>query len=142
MTLLTTSPYDQFTDILTLFDHPLVQAQWAKRSSNTTLLTPADIIENDNLYSIHMDLPGFEKENIDISFHQGRLTVKGNRETVKEENENKYKSIERTSGSFCRNFSFPDIVDSEKMTAKYENGVLEISIPKQSIAQPQRIEVK
>lgn len=142
MALLTTSPYDQFTDILTLLDHPLVQAQREKRSTTTTLLTPADVIENDDAYNIHMDLPGFQKENIDISFHQGRLTIKGYRETLKQENENKFKSIERTSGSFCRNFSFPDIVDSEKMAATYENGVLEIRVPKQTIAKPQRIEVK
>lgn len=142
MTLLTASPYEQFTDILSLFEHPLVQAQRLKKANASTLLTPADVIENDDSYNIHMDLPGFEKENIDISFHQGRLTIKGQRETIKQENENKFKSIERSSGSFCRNFSFPDIVDSEKMTATYENGVLDIRVPKQSIAQPLRIEVK
>ena len=142
MALLTNSPYDQFTDILSLFDHPLVQVQRAKRAESSTLLTPADVLESDEAYNIHMDLPGFKKENIDISFHQGRLTIKGYRETVKQENENKFKSIERTSGTFCRNFSFPDIVDSEKMTASYENGVLEIRVPKQTIAKPLRIEVK
>lgn len=142
MTLLTASPYEQFTDILSLFEHPLVQAQRLKKANASTLLTPADVIENDDSYNIHMDLPGFEKENIDISFHQGRLTIKGQRETIKQENENKFKSIERSSGSFCRNFSFPDIVDSDKMTATYENGVLDIRVPKQSIAQPLRIEVK
>ncbi|MBX9585711.1 MAG: Hsp20/alpha crystallin family protein [Gammaproteobacteria bacterium] len=142
MTLLTASPYEQFTDILSLFEHPLVQAQRLKKANTSTLLTPADVIENDDSYNIHMDLPGFEKENIEISFHQGRLTIKGQRETIKQENENKFKSIERSSGSFCRNFSFPDIVDCEKMTATYENGVLDIRVPKQSIAQPLRIEVK
>lgn len=142
MTLLTASPYEQFTDILSLFEHPHVQAQRLKKANASTLLTPADVIENEDSYNILMDLPGFEKDNVNISFHQGRLTIKGQRETIKQENENKFKSIERSSGSFCRNFSFPDIVDSEKMSAIYENGVLEIRVPKQSIAQPLRIEVK
>jgi HSP20 family protein len=142
MTLLAYKPYQQFDDIWSLLDHPLVQAQREKRESLSKLLTPADVVENDDAYLVHMDLPGFEKDNIDISYHEGRLTIKGHRETKTEENADKFKSVERSSGSFCRNFSFPDIIDSENLTAKYNNGVLEVRAPKQPIIKPKRIEVK
>jgi HSP20 family protein len=142
MTLLAYKPYQQFDDIWSLLDHPLVQAQREKRESLSKLLTPADVIENDDSYLVYMDLPGFERDNIDISYHEGRLTIKGHRETRTEENADKFKSIERTSGSFCRNFSFPEIIDSENLSAKYTNGVLEVRAPKQPIIKPKRIDVK
>ncbi len=100
-----------------------------------------DIKEEADKFVIHADIPGVKPENIEVSMEAGVLTVKGEKETeTKTENEG-YKRIERTSGSFYRRFSLPDSADGEAINAKCKLGVLEIIIPKREAIKPKRINV-
>ena len=101
-----------------------------------------DIYEKNGVVHIEMDAPGFDKNNISISVEDGILTVEANRvsETVDEE-KNYYKK-ERISGSFKRQFNVRN-VDENQIEAKFNNGVLEISFPKEEKRETKKsIEIK
>ena len=101
-----------------------------------------DIKEENNHYLITADIPGVKPEEIDIHMEDGILTIKGERESNKEEERENYKRIERSHGVFYRRFTMPDNADAEKISAKSEHGVLEVSIPKKEAAQARKILVK
>lgn len=101
-----------------------------------------DIKETDNDFVIHADLPGVKSDDIEVTAENGVLTIKGERESKKEEEKDNYKRVERFSGSFMRRFTLPDSADLEKISAKTKDGVLELTIPKAEKTKPKRIEVK
>ncbi len=107
-------------------------------------LPVVDVYETDSAFVIEADLPGVHQENVDISFEQGTLTIRGTRApTVKtpEKGELRVFSAERVSGSFIRSVRLPEYVDSEKIEATYDNGVLTVHIPVAEKAKPRKIEV-
>jgi HSP20 family protein len=70
------------------------------------------------------------------------LTIKGERESEKKEEKEGYKRVERVYGSFFRRFSLPDTADTDKISARSNNGVLEIRVPKHQKVQPRKISVE
>ncbi|AAU91420.1 MULTISPECIES: Hsp20/alpha crystallin family protein [Methylococcus] len=111
-------------------------------SAATAEWTPAvDIKEEADRYVLLADLPGVSTDNIDVSMEQGVLTLRGERNTEARTERSGYKRIERVYGSFYRRFSLPDTADADGISARYNNGVLEIVIPKKAAIQPRRIVV-
>jgi HSP20 family protein len=101
-----------------------------------------DIYEEAQRFVVLADVPGVDAKDIDITAEKGVLTIRGERRAEKKETEkNGYERIERTSGSFLRRFTLPDSANTESITAKQTNGVLEVSIPKHAQVQPRRISV-
>ena len=88
-----------------------------------------DIKESKNEYTIIADLPGFEKTNINLSIDEGYLTIKANEEKVNDSN-GRYMLKERSIRNYSRTFSLPDNALDSKVSAKYTNGTLSITIPK------------
>ena len=104
-----------------------------------------DVYETEGAYVAELDLPGVHPENVDISFEQGTLTIRGTRApTVKtpEKGELRVFSAERVSGSFIRSVRLPEYVDGEKIEAAYTNGVLTVTIPKAAAARPRKITIR
>ncbi|SHI75367.1 Hsp20/alpha crystallin family protein [Lutispora thermophila] len=102
-----------------------------------------DVKENDREYIVEADLPGVNKENINIELDNDRLTIAVERnEEINVEKEN-YIRRERRSGSFCRSFYVENVIE-DKVTAKFENGVLTIVLPKKEPTPKKRnrIEIK
>jgi HSP20 family protein len=89
-----------------------------------------DVIENDKDYEIHVAVPGVNKEDFKIDLNDNYLTISGERKLNKEKNEKNFHSIETQYGTFTRSFSLPENVDVNNIKAKYENGILEVTIPK------------
>ncbi len=105
--------------------------------------TPAvDIREEENRYVLEADIPGIPREDLDITLEDSVLTIKGERTINNEENSEGYRRRERTHGSFVRQFTLPDTVNAEAISAAVVNGVLEIGIPKQAKPEPRKITVK
>ena len=100
-----------------------------------------DVLEGDDRFVLHADLPGIDPKDIDITMAQGVLTIRGQRNTDSASSDKGYRRIERPSGQFYRRFTLPDTVDSEGVKAHGSNGVLEISIPKKQAVQPKKIKV-
>ena len=100
-----------------------------------------DITEENGQYVLRADVPGVDAKDIDITVENDTLTIKGERTAERKDEQDGYKRIERVSGSFYRRFSLPDVADGERISAKSNNGVLEVTIPKQEKVQPRRIKV-
>ena len=79
---------------------------------------------------IKAELPGMKEEDVDVSVTGDRLTIKGEKKAETEVKEDDYYRSERSYGMFTRSIDLPPDIDTEKIEANYENGVLEISIPK------------
>lgn len=101
--------------------------------------TPAaDIYETDSGYSIAIDLPGIDRDALEIDIDDSRLIVKGTRGIA----EPKQHRSERPRGKFLRTFSVPGSVDQTKIGAEYKDGVLQIRLPKRTEQKPKRIDIK
>lgn len=100
-----------------------------------------DIFEDAQKLSLILEVPGIAPENVDIRVENNTLTVKGERKFADEQKEDNYHRIERRFGSFVRSFTLPQTVDTEKVAASYEHGVLTVDLPKKAAAQPKQIKV-
>jgi len=100
------------------------------RSGGSAFVPKVDIVENPDSFEIHLAVPGLNKEDFKIELNDNYLTVSGERKFVTEKKERTYHTIETQYGSFNRSFSLPDNVDATKINAKYNNGILELTIPK------------
>jgi len=111
-------------------------------SGATAEWTPAvDIEEFADKFVISADVPGVDPKSIEITLENGVLVLAGTRERALEPAGVEGRRIERASGRFFRRFSLPDTADGDAVSAKGNNGVLEIVIPKRQSAQPRRIAV-
>ncbi|WP_278963557.1 Hsp20/alpha crystallin family protein [Lactobacillus apis] len=100
--------------------------------TNVAKLMQSDVIENDKEYVIKVDMPGMDKSNINLSYNNGILIVSGSRKSFKDmSKDNSLIHRERIDGHISRSFRLPNVVASE-ISAKYDNGVLTITLPKQS----------
>jgi len=104
-------------------------------------LPSLEVKEDENKFQLHLDIPGMERKDLDISVSGNILTVKGER---KEEEHKKEKGCfysERRYGSFQRSVELPVEVDADKVAATYKDGVLELVLPKSEKAKPKQIKV-
>ncbi|HEY3594485.1 MAG TPA: Hsp20/alpha crystallin family protein [Polyangiaceae bacterium] len=123
-----------------LFEVPFLAAGGRQQLFNGW--TPAlDVYQNaDNVVAV-IELPGMRKEDIDISLHDGTLTIAGERKSESEQNEDNAERTERFVGKFRRSITLPTRVDAGKVAASYKDGVLTVTLPKAEEAKPKKIEV-
>lgn len=122
-----------FDDGFTRFPSTSIEQEWKPQAS---------VSEDDSTYHVKVDLPGVTKDNVKVDYNDGYLTISGERrEEKKTDNEREHYS-EVFFGSFVRTFNFPQVVDPEKISAKYENGVLTVDLAKAAKAQTRQISVK
>lgn len=100
-----------------------------------------DIHEGDDSYVLRADIPGVEPGDIEINMENGILSIRGQR-PAEAQAANGYKRIERPRGAFYRRFSMPDSVDAERISARCQLGVLEVTIPKHAKQQSRRITIE
>ena len=142
MALVRWDPFRELTalqsEVNRLFSR-LGMGEVAERQSWTPSI---DVIETDNEIKLKAELAGMDPADINIEVQDNVLTVSGERRFEEEVKEDKYYRIERRYGSFSRSIALPQTVDESKIEAKYENGVLEIVVPKTETAKPKKIAVK
>src|SRR5260370_26818068 len=108
----------------------------------TTGFAPlVDIYEDEHNITLKIEVPGIDEKDIDVRIENNTLTVHGERKIEKEEKEENFRRVERQYGSFTRSFTLPSSVDSEKVQAHYDKGVLKIALPKKAEAKPKQIKV-
>jgi HSP20 family protein len=113
-------------------------ADVAERQSWTPSI---DVIEKDEGIMLRAELAGMDPADINIEVQDNVLTLSGERRFEEEVKEDKYYRIERRYGSFSRSIALPQTVDETKIEAKYDNGVLEVSVPKAEVTKPKKIKV-
>ena len=101
-----------------------------------------DVVEEADKFVAKVDIPGVEPKDIDISFANNVLTIRGDKENEHKEKKENFVRYERSKGSFYRRIMLPDIVNADKISAKNKNGVLIITIPKSEKRSARKIEVK
>lgn len=124
----------------TLFELPF----WSDFGRQTQLFsgwTPAlDLYQNNDNVIAMVELPGMRKEDIEISLHDGMLTIAGERKTETGESEKAERS-ERYVGKFRRSITLPTLVDANRVNATYKDGILTVTLPKAEEAKPKQIQV-
>lgn len=96
------------------------------------MYTPrADIFEDDDNLYITTELPGMAKNDVKVSVVDHTLTIQGKKERKEEKKEKNFHQIERSFGEFVREFGLPEACKEDKVQANFENGLLEITIPKE-----------
>jgi len=99
-------------------------------ASNGSMLVAYDVAETDKAYEFKLDVPGVSRDDIDIDFEQGRLTISGERRQEEVKEDKSYRRAERTYGSFSTSFALPGDVDGNKIHAELKDGVLTVTVPK------------
>ena len=119
---------------------------WPARFFSDTVrpvLRPAmDVVENEKEYGIRIDLPGLKSEDVKVEVEDGLLTVSGEVGDTIEKEGDRYHYRERSYGKFQRSVRLPNSVDANNVEATFENGVLNVILPKLPQAQPKQITVK
>jgi HSP20 family protein len=101
-----------------------------------------DILEDEAGIHLKADLAGVKPEDIKVNLENGVLTISGERKLEQEDKRDDYHRVERFHGHFSRSFSLPDEVDAENVDAKYDSGVLTVSLTKRPAAKRREISVK
>lgn len=112
------------------FDNDFFKDYRKIADSFTSWYPATDIYETKDSYMFKMEVPGMNKDDIQIEFSDNTLTVKGTRQNEQEFKEENYHRIERSSGTFSRSFIVPGTADGSKIAATMKNGILELTIPK------------
>ena len=94
-----------------------------------------DVVEKEKEYQISAELPGLDEKDVEVSVADDMLTIKGEKKEEKEEKAKNYYVSERSYGAFQRSFQLPSGVDAEKIEAKFQKGVLTVTLPKTPEAQ-------
>ncbi|HEY4638416.1 MAG TPA: Hsp20/alpha crystallin family protein [Candidatus Udaeobacter sp.] len=127
-------------ELNSFFDMPF-SSGFGRTSQLFTGWSPAlDLYETGDHFAAIIELPGMRKEDIDISLHDGTLTISGERKHESNNGETAQRT-ERYVGTFRRSISLPTRVDASKVNATYEDGILKVTLPKAEEAKPKQIKV-
>jgi HSP20 family protein len=133
--------WDPFSDMDAMFNRMLSGnfARWPRVSPGSQegrkieWSPSTDISETDKEYVIRAELPAVKKEDVQVTFEEGIITIKGERRQQKEDKDEKYHRVESFYGSFERAFSLPDNVNSDAIRCESKDGILTVHIPKTEI---------
>lgn len=126
--------HDSFSDMMpttfsTMLDR-FFNESMATRGRVASFSPQVDAYETEQGYQIEAALPGMKREDIKVDFHQGRLTISGERSFQNEQNQRRYHVVESSYGSFRRSFQLPETVDPSRIEANFEDGILRVMVPK------------
>jgi HSP20 family protein len=130
------------SNMLSLFDDFFNRVYEDESSDDNFRAMAMDISEQDKEYKILANLPGFKKENVNISVHDNQLLIEAVCEDKKEEQKGTMYRCERFNGSYRRNLNLPENADISAISAKMEDGVLYLNIPKKEPTPKKEIEIK
>jgi HSP20 family protein len=139
------SAQDEMAQMSPMLAHALglhAQQQGNGRAATTAWAPALDISERKDAYLVAVELPGLKPEDLDITMEDGLLTLQGERQFTSESSEQQFHRVERRYGAFRRSITLPAHVMAEGIQASFEDGVLQILVPKAEEAKPKRIQVR
>ncbi len=104
--------------------------------------SPAGLWEDEGAYHVELDVPGVQRENVDITFDKGTLTVATERKHDESESTRKGWREERFYGKVTRSFTLPETIDVDSIAAEMNDGVLRVTVAKTPTSQPRKVEIK
>ena len=126
----------------TFFDAPTAGGNGANGGSLRRWIPAMDLVETDDHFVLKADLPGLDESDVNIEFEDNVLTVSGERNAEHEDKREGYVRVERAYGTFRRSLTLPEGVNAEAVTASFEKGVLEVSIPKPEERKPRKVAIQ
>lgn len=147
MSLVNWSPFREFDDIFErynrLFGRALPATGQGGESAGLVQWRPAaNISETDKEYIIKAELPEVEKKDVEVTVHDGVITIRGERRFERTDDSEKTHRVESFYGSFERSFSLPADADDSRIQAESKDGVLKVRIPKSAAAKPKAIDIQ
>ena len=137
------SAQDEMAQMSPMLAHALGLHPQQRDDGRATAWAPAlDISERKDAYLVTVELPGVEPDDLEITLEDGLLTIQGERQFTSESSEQQFHRIERRYGAFRRSITLPAQVQAEQIQASFDNGVLQIVVPKMEEAKPKRIQVR
>ena len=124
-----------------LFDQRVGRARALPAVAAGIWLPPVDIVESKDAYLIRAELPGMKKEDFNVEVNDGTLTLSGERTSEARNDGVEYHRSERVNGKFSRSFYLPRTVKQDGIKASYQDGILEIQVPKAEEAKPKQIAI-
>jgi len=137
--LFQTGPTRFFEDPLTVF-RPFIPAEESLPLSAWT--PPCDIYETEKEIVLKMELPEMKKEDVHVTLENNVLNLRGERKFEEKVDRENYHRVERNYGEFLRSFTLPTFVEGNKIFAEFKDGLLTVTLPKNTEARPKQIEVK
>ena len=142
----------QIDRLFTDFDWPDLRLGWPHKAAMLpqawpgfdVAVPPVDLVERNGGYELQAELPGLTENQIEVKLANGVVTIKGEKSSERVEDQDDYHLRERGFGSFQRSFRVPANVDADKIEARFEKGVLKVSLPKSATAlqEERKINVK
>jgi HSP20 family protein len=123
-------PFEPYFDRITRGFTPRAFRLWPRLLAGEAWLPDIDVFEREGKVVVRADLPGMKREDMQVTVEGDLLTIKGRREEEKEVKEEDYYCSERSTGEFSRTMRLPEAATAEAIEAKYEDGVLEVTVPK------------
>ena len=134
---------DEMAQMSPMLAHALGLQGQPQGSDRATAWAPAlDISERKDAYLVTVELPGLKPEDLDITMEDGLLTIQGERHFANDSSEQKFHRVERRYGAFRRSITLPAHVMAEGIEASFEDGVLQILVPKAEEAKAKRVQVR
>jgi HSP20 family protein len=109
--------------------------------TEVNFLPPVDISEDEHNIVLQAEIPGVKPEDLNVTLENNVLTITGNRKFKEEEKKENYHRIERRYGKFTRSFTLPATLDAENVNAVFENGILNVTLPKKAEFKPKQITI-
>ncbi|HEX6941005.1 MAG TPA: Hsp20/alpha crystallin family protein [Longimicrobiales bacterium] len=136
------SPWDALRDMREQMDDLLRSTFRGPFMRGAEFEPPVDITERDDALVLTAELPGMRREDVDVELENNVLTIRGEKKEEREEKRGERFLYERRYGSFSRSFTLPRAVDPDRISARFSNGVLTVTMPKMPEARGKRIEVE
>ena len=120
----------------------LMDSSDTEEYENAVWMPLTDISEDKDNFTLKLDLPGVNKDDVKISYTDGQLNISGERKQEKETKDAKFHRVERAYGKYYRSFSLPSKIKDDKIEAEFKDGQLIITVPKAEEAKPKEISIK
>lgn len=133
------NPMSRFVD--EAFNDFLAPVSAGDESLGSDWMPPVDILEDDSKLVFTAEMPGLDRDNVEITLEDQVLTLKGERKFERDEEKDNYHRIERAYGTFSRSFRLPTNVETGAAKAKFDAGVLTVELPKSEEAKPKKLEI-
>jgi HSP20 family protein len=141
--------WDPFRDLVSiqdelnrLFGRTFAGVEPTRQTAAGSWMPSMDVYETDDKIVATVELPGIDPKDVEVEVENSTLTVSGSREFSSEVKEENYHRIERRYGSFSRAIALPQTVDTDKVAASFDKGVLTVEVPKIEKAKPKKIQIK
>jgi HSP20 family protein len=135
-------PWRGLDPFRSVFDRFFHDGPDAVRSLQAFTAPQVDITETADEYRVHAELPGVTKDDVAVELEHGTLTIRGEKKSQRDEKTEKGRRLECSYGTFSRSFTLPQDADADQITAKFKDGVLDVTIKRSAASKPKQVAIK